>query len=127
MVGGEGEGGGGENQGLLLSIAQEAKDGATSGHAAAKEGQRRSSEVGGGEKHCGRPGGGGADSREGGGKAATKALKTLVLLRSLSLSYPLPLPLPFPGSTVLPWPAGNSHPLLNGPAGSFALQRPYRK
>lgn len=36
---GGGEGGGGENQGLLLSIAQEAKDGATSGHAAARAGR----------------------------------------------------------------------------------------
>lgn len=43
---------------MLLSIAQEAKDGATSGHAAAKEGQRRSSEVGGGENTAGARGAG---------------------------------------------------------------------
>lgn len=35
MAGGRGE----ESQGLLLSIAQEAKDGATSGHAAARAGR----------------------------------------------------------------------------------------
>ena len=39
-------GGGGENRSLLLSIAQEAKDGATSGHAAPREERRQSAKGG---------------------------------------------------------------------------------
>lgn len=68
-------GGGGASQSLLLSIAQEAKDGATSGHAAPVERRRHPRGVGGGEEDPTGLGGGGADSPWGGLKYPERSLR----------------------------------------------------
>lgn len=85
-------GGGGTSRGLLLSIAQEAKDGATSGHAAPVERRRHPRGVGGGEEDPSGPGGCGAGSPRGGSRA--REARSLRAARSSSRSRTPSLPGP---------------------------------
>lgn len=95
---------GGASWGLLLSIAREAKDGAISGHAAARAGRclnRRVEE--GGEKHCGLQGGGGAGRRRESSDRGALDARTLGLSLALPPSiFPPPVSLSRLHFTLLP-------------------------